>query len=54
MIPVTLYWHWVDQSKLYPVSQSAKREAANTIFNNFGMSRPGIEPVTYLKSWGGG
>ena len=44
--PVTLSWHWVDQSKLYPVNLSAKRGAASTIFNDFGMSRPGIEPVT--------
>ena len=41
--PVTLSWH---QSKLYPVSLSAKRGAASTIFYDFGMSRPGIEPVT--------
>ena len=26
---VTLSWHWVEQSKLYPVSLSSKREAAN-------------------------
>ena len=44
--PVTLYWHWVDQSYLYPVILSAKREAASTTFNDFGMSQPGIEPVT--------
>ena len=44
--PVTLSWHWVDQSKLYPVSLSAKRGAASTIFYDFGMSQPGIEPVT--------
>ena len=25
---------------------SAKREAASTIFNDFGMLRPGIEPMT--------
>ena len=25
---------------------SAKWEAASTIFNNFGMSQPGIEPMT--------
>ena len=41
--PVTLSWYWVDQSWLYPVSLSAKRGAASTIFNDFGMSRPGIE-----------
>ena len=29
-----------------PVNLSAKRGAASTIFNDFGMSRPGIEPVT--------
>ena len=40
--PVTLSWHWVDQS----VSLSAKRGAAITIFYDFGMSRPGIESVT--------
>ena len=28
------------------MSMSVKREADDTIFNNFGMSRPGIEPVT--------
>ena len=44
--PVTLSWHWVDQSQLYPVNLSAKRGAASTIFNDFGMSQPGIEPVT--------
>ena len=44
--PVTLSWHWVDQSQLYPVNLSAKRGAASTIFNDFGMSRPGIEPRT--------
>ena len=44
--PVTLSWHWVDQFQLYPVSLSAKRGAASTIFYDFGMSRPGIEPVT--------
>ena len=31
---------------LYPVSLSAKRGAASTIFNDFGMSRAGIETVT--------
>ena len=30
--PVTISWHWVDQSKLYPGSLSAKRGAASTIF----------------------
>ena len=48
MIPhqVTLSLHRVDQSyDLYPVRLSAKRGAASTIFNDFGMSRPGIEPV---------
>ena len=44
--PVTLSWHWVDQSKLYPLSLSAKRGAASTIFYDPGMSWPGIEPVT--------
>ena len=44
--PVTLSWHWVDQFLLYPVSLSAKRGAASTIFNNLGMSWPEIEPVT--------
>ena len=29
-----------------PLSLSAKREAASTIFNDYGMSQPGIEPVT--------
>ena len=29
-----------------PRKSEAKREAASTIFNDFGMSRPGIEPVT--------
>ena len=43
---VTLSRQWVDQSYLYPVSLSAKQGAASTIFNNFGMLRPGIEPVT--------
>ena len=42
--PVTLSRHWVGQS--YPVSVSAKRWATSTIFNEFGMLRPGIEPVT--------
>ena len=32
--PVTLSWHWVDQSWLYPVSLSAKRGAASTIFKD--------------------
>ena len=45
--PLTLSWHWVDQSKLYPTSLSAKRGTASTIFNDFGMSRPGIEPVDF-------
>ena len=31
---------------VYPVNLSAKRGAASTIFSDFGMSRPGIEPVT--------
>ena len=44
--PVTLSWHWVSQSLLYSISLSAKRGAASTIFNDFGMSQPGIEPVT--------
>ena len=39
--PVTLSWHWV-----VPVSLSAKRGAASTTFNDFVMSRPGIECVT--------
>ena len=30
-----------------PLSLSAKRGAISTIFNDFGMSRPGIEPVTF-------
>ena len=42
--PVISYWHWVDQ--LYPVSRSAKRGAASIIFNDFGMSRSGIEHMT--------
>ena len=48
MIPrsVTLSWHWADQSLLYPVSPSAKQGAASTIFNDFGMLWPRIEPVT--------
>ena len=29
--PVTLSWHWVDQSQLYSVSLSAKRGAASVI-----------------------
>ena len=37
--PVTLSWHWVDQSYLYPVSLSAKWGAATTIFNDFGICR---------------
>ena len=41
--PVTLSWHWIDQS---PVSLSAKRGAPSTIFNNFGVPRPRMEPVT--------
>ena len=49
--PVTLSWHWVDRSQLYPVRLSAKRGTASTTFNDFGMSRPGIECVTlYLLS----
>ena len=44
--PVTLSWHWVDQSYLYLVSLSAKQRAASTIFYDSGMSRPGIEPRT--------
>ena len=37
--PVTLSWHCFDQSKLFPVSLSAKRGAACTIFKGFGMNR---------------
>ena len=48
--PVTLSWHWVVQSKLYSDRLSAKRGAASTIFNDFDMSWPGIEPVT-SRSW---
>ena len=29
-----------------PINQSAKRGAASTIFNDFGMSQPGMEPMT--------
>ena len=43
--PVALSQHYVDQSYLYPVSPSDKR-AASTIFNDFGMTWPGIKPVT--------
>ena len=43
---VTLSRHWVDQFLLYPVNLSAKRGAASTISNDFGMSRPGIESMT--------
>ena len=46
--PVTLSWHCLDQSYLFHVSLSAKREAASTIFKDFGISWPGIEPV---NSW---
>ena len=35
--PITLSWHWIDQSY---------RGAASTIINDFGMSRPWVEPVT--------
>ena len=45
--PVTLSWHWVNQTYLYLVSLSAKQGAASTIFNVLGMSRPGIKPVTF-------
>ena len=38
--------HYPDQSQLYPVGLSAKRGAASAIFNDFGMSRPVIKPVT--------
>ena len=31
---------------VYPVNLSAKRGAASTIFNDFGMSQPGIESIT--------
>ena len=31
---------------VYPVNLSAKRRVASTIFNDFGISWPGIEPVT--------
>ena len=44
--PVTLSWHRVDQSLLYPIRLSAKSGAASTSFNDFGMSCPGIQPVT--------
>ena len=44
--PVTLSWHCLDQSQLFPVSLSARRGAASTIFKDLGMSRSGIEPVT--------
>ena len=44
--PATLSWHLVDQSYLRLVSLSAKRVAASAIFNDFGISRPGIGPVT--------
>ena len=52
MIPhqVILSWHWVDQSKPYPVILSAKQGAASTIFNDYGM--PGTEPMTsYFPEW---
>ena len=47
--PVTLSWHQVDQSLRYPVSLNAKQGAASTIFNDFGMLRPGIEPMTFCS-----
>ena len=50
MHPVTLSWHWVDQSYPYPVNLSAKQRAASTNFNDFGMSRPGIEPMISYSS----
>ena len=43
---ITWFWHWVDQYKLYPVSLSARRSAASTIFYDFDMLRPGSELVT--------
>ena len=42
--PVTLSWHWVDQSWLYPVSLSAKRGAASTIFTTLVCRGPGSNP----------
>ena len=47
--PVTLSWHWVNQSLLYPVSLSDKQDVANAIFNDFGMLRSGMQPVTFCS-----
>ena len=48
MIQHLITWsgHWVDQYYLYPVSLSARRSAASTIFYDFDMSRPASELVT--------
>ena len=51
----------VEQSELYPVILSAKRGATSTIFNDFGMSLPRLQPVIsrspkrtlyHLSYWG--
>ena len=39
--PVTLSWHWVDQSYLYTVSLRAKRRAASTILMTLVCRSPG-------------
>ena len=46
--PVTLYWHWVDQSLLYPVSLSVKLRAVSTIFNDRDQT---LERTLYLLSY---
>ena len=42
--PVTLSWHWVDQSQLYSVSLSAKRGAAGVISTTLVRRGPGSNP----------
>ena len=39
----TLFWFWANQSLLFLLS----REATNTNFIVFGLTRPGLEPTIY-------
>ena len=63
---VTWSWYWVDQFSLYPVTLSAKRGTASTIFNDFGMvardrtrdnpfpgadTLPTEQPGPVIRSW---
>ena len=44
--------HWRASSSAIPIILSAKGKATTTSFNNFGLSRPGIEPMTSLSRGG--